>query len=106
MMPQLGRVLTLILSTACLSFGQQAPPESSPALPAIRFENFMFTDGLSLVGDARLSRGDAWRGDRPHNVRLTPSSPNKSGAIWIREKQAVASGFETTFQFQVPVPKV
>jgi len=101
MMPQLGRVLTLIMSTACLSFGQPAPPESSPALPAIRFENFMFTDGLSLVGDARLSRGDAWRGDRPHNVRLTPSSPNKSGAIWIREKQAVASGFETTFQFQL-----
>jgi hypothetical protein len=30
MMAQLSRILTLILSTACLFFGQQASPESSP----------------------------------------------------------------------------
>jgi len=90
-----------MLSTACLSFGQQAPPESSAALPAIRFEDFKSAEGLSLAGDARLSRGDAWRGDRPYDVRLTPASPDKSGAVWLREKQAVASGFETTFRFQL-----
>jgi len=100
-MAALNRVLALMLSTACWFLGQQAPPESAPALPAIRFENFAYTDGLSFAGDARLSRGDAWRGERPYFVRLTRSSPNLSGAVWLREKQAVASGFETTFRFQL-----
>jgi legume-like lectin family protein len=64
----------------------------STATPAIRFEDFVSIQGLSLVGDAVVS-GKA--------VRLTPSKGDRSGAVWFREKQPVASGFETTFQFQL-----
>jgi hypothetical protein len=59
---------------------------------AIRFEDFASIRGLSLVGDATVS-GAA--------LRLTPAKGDRSGAVWFREKQSVASGFETTFQFQL-----
>src|SRR6202030_13390 len=48
--------------------------------------------GLSLVGDAAVS-GTA--------LRLTRAKGDRSGAVWFSEKQPVASGFETTFQFQL-----
>jgi hypothetical protein len=59
---------------------------------AVRFDNFASIGGLSLVGDAAVS-GTA--------LRLTPARGDRSGAVWFREKQSVASGFETTFQFQL-----
>jgi len=34
-------------------------------------------------------------------LRLTRAVPNRTGAVWFREKQPVRSGFETTFQFQL-----
>jgi hypothetical protein len=47
---------------------------------------------LNLVGAAtRL-------GDR---VRLTPAAVQTAGAAWLPEKQDVAAGFETSFQFQL-----
>lgn len=58
----------------------------------IRFDDFASTEGLSLVGDARVS-GKV--------LRLTPARAEKSGAFWFRDKQSVRSGFETTFQFQL-----
>jgi hypothetical protein len=62
------------------------------ALAAIRFEDFASVQGLMLVGDAAAS-GKA--------LRLTRAKHDRSGAVWFREKQPVASGFETTFQFQL-----
>ena len=59
---------------------------------AIRFDGFASRHGLSLVGDAAVS-GKA--------VRLTPARHNRSGAAWFLEKQAVAAGFETIFQFRL-----
>ncbi len=63
---------------------------------ATHFENFGAIDlrdaGLSLIGNATVS-GSV--------LRLTPAKGDKSGAVWLREKQPVASGFETTFQFQL-----
>ena len=59
---------------------------------AIRFEDFASIPELSLVGDAAVS-GKV--------LRLTPAKGDRSGAVWFREKQSVASGFETTFQFQL-----
>jgi len=72
--------LTLVLSAAVT------------ASAAIRFEDFSSIRGLSIVGDAAVS-GKA--------LRLTPAKGDRSGAVWFREKQGVASGFETTFQFQL-----
>ncbi len=63
------------------------------AVAALRFESFTSTQGLRLVGDAALS------GDKA--IRLTPARPNRSGAVWSVEKQAVASGFDTTFRFRL-----
>ncbi len=62
------------------------------ALAAIRFDDFASVAGLRLVGDAAVS-GKA--------LRLTRAKGDRSGAAWFREKQPVASGFETTFQFQL-----
>ncbi len=59
---------------------------------AIHFEDFASIRGLNLVGDAAVSRVA---------LRLTPAKGDRSGAVWFREKQSVASGFETTFQFKL-----
>jgi Legume lectin domain len=62
---------------------------------AIRFQDFSSPDGIITVGDARIS-GKV--------LRLTPAHEFRSGAAWFPDKQAVASGFETTFQFQLTQP--
>jgi Legume lectin domain len=59
---------------------------------AIHFEDFASIQGLSLIGDAAVSG---------KSLRLTPAKGDRSGAVWFLEKQPVASGFETTFQFQL-----
>jgi hypothetical protein len=64
----------------------------APARAAIRFDGFSSTEGLSLVGDATTVDG---------HLRLTQAKGDRSGAAWVRDKQAVASGFETTFEFQL-----
>ena len=58
----------------------------------IHFDDFSSGEGLSLVGDARVS-------DKV--LRITRTRAAISGAFWFREKQSVQSGFETTFQFQL-----
>ncbi len=65
---------------------------ASIARAAIRFEDFASLQELSLVGDAAVFG---------RTLRLTRAKGDRSGAAWFREKQAVASGFETTFQFQL-----
>jgi Legume lectin domain len=65
---------------------------AGPAPAAIHFEDFASIRGLSLIGDAAVSG---------KSLRLTPAKGDRSGAAWFREKQFVASGFETTFQFQL-----
>jgi hypothetical protein len=62
---------------------------------AVQFDDFRSAAGLSFVGDARVS-GTA--------LRITRAKNDRSGAVWLREKQPVASGFETTFQFQLTHP--
>ncbi len=59
---------------------------------ATRFDDFASTRGLNLAGGAAVSA---------KVLRLTRARPNQSGAVWLAEKQKVASGFETTFQFQL-----
>jgi hypothetical protein len=58
----------------------------------IYFADFTSSEGLSLVGDARVS-GKV--------LRITRAKAEKSGAFWFRDKQSALSGFETTFQFQL-----
>jgi len=60
---------------------------------AIRFQNFASARGLKLVGDATVPRDKV--------LRLTPARQNRAGAAWIVEKQPVAAGFETTFEFRL-----
>jgi len=56
----------------------------------IEFATFTDTTGLELLAEASVVD------DR---LRLTPAEQNKRGACWIKEKQTVAFGFETVFQF-------
>jgi hypothetical protein len=58
----------------------------------IHFDDFTSSEGLSLVGDVRVS-GKV--------LRITPAREEKAGALWFRDKQSVGSGFETTFRFQL-----
>ncbi len=36
--------------------------------------------------------------------RLTPSAPYRRGAVWLVNKQSIAGGFQTTFQFRLHSP--
>src|SRR5262245_27057843 len=47
---------------------------------------------LRLRGTARAAGGV---------LRLTPAVNDKAGSAWLREKQSVVNGFETTFRFQL-----
>ncbi len=66
--------------------------QAGAAHAAIRFDDFASTWGLSLVGDAAVSG---------RTLRVARAKGDRSGAVWFIEKQPVASGFETTFQFQL-----
>ena len=65
---------------------------SDRAYAQIHFDDFASSEGLSLVGDARVS-GKV--------LRITRTRAAIAGAFWFREKQSVRSGFDTTFQFQL-----
>jgi hypothetical protein len=58
------------------------------------FPDFSDTTGLTLVGSAEVIE---------QRLRLNPDEGSQAGAVWFTTKQAVASGFETTFQFHISV---
>jgi hypothetical protein len=55
-------------------------------------ENFSTAEGLELVGNSAIAG---------RRLRLTRAVVSQAGAAWVREKQTVGNGFETTFQFQL-----
>lgn len=69
-----------------------ASASSGESLPTFVFADFASAVGLRVAGTARVS-GKV--------LRLTGAAPWMSGAAWAPEKEEVASGFETTFQFQL-----
>ena len=73
--------------------------EKSPAdaefSAAVRFADFVSAPGLERVGAAAI---------HGRVLRLTPAKRYKTGAAWLREKQSILTGFETTFQFQLSHP--
>lgn len=73
------------VSIALLSFATAARADFD-------YLNFNSTAGLTLVGAASATGGV---------LRLVPASGTQSGGAWFATKQLVASGFETTFQFQL-----
>jgi len=52
-------------------------------------------DELRLRGSARQADG---------YIRLTPSERIQSGSVWVADKQNVAKGFSTIFQFRITEP--
>jgi hypothetical protein len=60
---------------------------------AIDFKDFHTAAGIQRVGDAAIS-------DRKI-LRLTPARQNRCGAVWLLEKQYVAGGFDTMFEFRL-----
>lgn len=81
-----GFAMAAIIACSSLLF-------SSIARADFDYPNFSSIAGLNLVGDAAQS------GDR---LRLTPAAEFQKGAAWFTQKQAVESGFTTTFEFQLP----
>jgi hypothetical protein len=57
-----------------------------------QFSNFSSTAGLNLIGAAASAS---------NRLRLTPASPELSGAAWYTAKQNVASGFQSSFEFEM-----
>ena len=65
---------------------------TEPAHAQINFDDFTSSEGLRVVGDARVS-GKV--------LRITRAKAERSGAFWFRDKECVRSGFETAFEFQL-----
>ena len=59
---------------------------------AINYRDFRSIAGLRLVGSAR-QEGTV--------IRLTPAKEQRSGGMWLEQKQPVSAGFETEFTFQL-----
>jgi len=51
--------------------------------------------GLGFLGSAAIVNG---------NIRLTPAVVEQAGAVWLETLQPIATGFDTTFQFQIRDP--
>jgi Legume lectin domain len=68
---------------------------NAPAKTTFSFPDFSSTTNLKFVGGAKRSRT---------SVRMTVALQHLSGAFWYQEKQPLAEGFETTFQFQLTHP--
>ncbi|MFA5863210.1 MAG: L-type lectin-domain containing protein [Phycisphaerae bacterium] len=64
----------------------------SPVYADFNYSDFRTVDNLSLFQNASISG---------FKLRLTPSAKDQFGSAWRIEKQSVADGFETTFQFQI-----
>ncbi|HUR45351.1 MAG TPA: Ig-like domain-containing protein [Candidatus Saccharimonadales bacterium] len=73
-----------------------APPvvvEVVPTAAAVTlFPDFSSASNLALQGSAALLT---------NRLRLTPATSSQTGGAWLNNKQTVADGFETVFQFQV-----
>ncbi len=69
-----------------------AQPAAAPAGAGFSYAGFQWPTQLIFQADAALLK------DR---VRLTPSARGKVGAVWLQEREGVADGFETTFQFEI-----
>lgn len=61
-----------------------------------QFSNFKSIPNLTLVGSSAVTAA----GD----LRLTPASGGYNGTAWLKDKQSVASGFDTRFQFRFTGP--
>ena len=68
-----------------------ATPEPPPKWQ-IAYPEFSDHTGLNLVGAASVTE---------RRLRLTPAQNGKVGAAWLKKRQCVALGFETTFRFQM-----
>lgn len=87
-----GRILAaiggLVLCLATAAAAQYTPPVSTvPVTPA--------PGSISLVGIGGAAPISA------NGFRVTFSAPYQAGAVWMVNKQAIANGFRTSFQFQI-----
>src|SRR5262249_14922081 len=57
----------------------------------VNYADFSSTAGLNLVGSAATVGGA---------LRLTPAVGSQVGDAWLKDKQQVGGGFDTTFDFQ------
>ena len=69
-----------------------ALPLAAADPPTFAFPGFRSLTDLAFVQSARPSS---------KALRLTPAQRDRAGAVWYTAKQTVASGFETSFQFQL-----
>ena len=69
------------------------PAHSQPVDDAgVNYRDFRSMAGLRLVGSASRE-GTA--------IRLTPAKEQRSGGMWLEQKQPVSAGFDTEFAFQL-----
>ena len=64
----------------------------APAFAQINYPDFSSSEGLNLVGDAKVDS---------NRLRLTENRMDQQGAAWYTTKQNLTHGFSTTFQFQL-----
>jgi hypothetical protein len=90
----LARVCGLVLCLVTSATAQYAPPvspvPSTPPAPGIGVISLTGIGGVAAIGTT--------------GFRLTFSAPYQRGAVWMTNKQPIAGGFQTTFQFRISNP--
>ena len=79
------------MTSALLIFLAQFAHGQEPPKPTFAHPDFSEAKDLALVKDAKRQQ---------KVLRLTRADTDRRGAVWHRQKQQVAGGFETVFRFQ------
>jgi hypothetical protein len=81
-------VLCLVTSAAAQ---YPVPVNPVPSVPATGVTSLVGIGSVAPIGTT--------------GFRLTPSAPYQRGAVWLINKQFVATGFQSTFQFRISDPR-
>jgi hypothetical protein len=95
--PPWGRALVgvcgLVMSLATSAGAQYFPGDPTPTTPVAPGTNSTRLVGIGSVAAIGTT-----------GFRLTPSFRYQRGAVWLADRQSVAGGFQTTFQFRISNP--
>lgn len=95
----LAGICGLVLCLATAAAAQYTPPvnpaPTAPVSPTPTTPVNPGTGSISLVGMGGAAPISA------NGFRVTFSAPYQAGAVWMVNKQPIANGFQTSFQFQI-----
>jgi len=88
----MGAHLRAVALAVAVAFGSLSAGPPPLAAADFAYADFELVDGLHFQGVSNQTQD--W-------LRLTPSRPGTSGAVWFHSKQTVIGGFSTEFRFRI-----